>query len=138
MSIIGKAVTFGGGGEPVLLWTNPNPNTSFAAQTITVLGDYDAYIVEVRNFISGGQYQRQIVPNIINTNTHPNGFFFDFTTLGSYSMVYTSEYRTISNLNNGAFAFTVGRHRSTYESFSYGQNNQYVVPTRIWGVKWTI
>ena len=38
-----------GGSKSILLWTNPNPSANFAAQTINVDTDYDAFIF-VSNF----------------------------------------------------------------------------------------
>lgn len=135
MSIIGNAVTLGGGGEPELLWTNPNPAAEFAPQNVTVSGDYDGYIVEVR-YSYYEQYSCQIlVPNIINASTHPEGFFLAVTKLYSASVVNTPAYRRINNLNNGTFAFGEGKWRPNE---SYSTYNNRVIPTRIWGVKWSI
>ena len=38
-----------------LLWTNPNPDSSFAAQTVSIdLSSYDAILVQMRNVYNGG------------------------------------------------------------------------------------
>lgn len=136
MSIIGNAVTLGGGGEPELLWTNPAPTASFAPQNVTVSGDYDGYIVEVVFNALSGQYTNQIlVPNIINASTPTDGFFLCITKVYSGTTIHRPAYRRINSLNNGAFAFGEGKAQL---SESYSTYNQYAVPIRIWGVKWTI
>lgn len=131
MSIIGNAVTFGSR-EPELLWTNSNPNASFAAQNVAVSGDYAGYIVEIKayaqNTVSGNQYRQMYVPNPLII-----GQYSPFYISGTFG-TSVSIYRRIYSMENGVFNIGSGYQVSSYSE----QKNDCCIPTRIWGVKWTI
>ena len=137
MSIIGNAVTLGGGGEPELLWTNPDPTASFAADTVVqVQGGYDGYIVEIRWSTGGGtlseQYRQIFVPNPLIFDNYTK-FYLSGT---FYSAQGNTTYRQIKSMENGVFTFNAGYKPGNYGSWSV--DNNYCIPNRIWGVKWTI
>jgi hypothetical protein len=106
---------------PVLLWTNASPTSAFAAQSVLVNAeDYDGFLIEVQ-FIT----TRSDVKVVYLV---PVG--------GSFYM---------SAFNSNTFALRPLTATSA-ESLSFGgatlgtatTNNSYVIPTRIWGVKFTL
>ena len=121
MSIIGNAVTLGGGsGAPELLWTNTaDQSATFRAQTVTVPTGYSAYLVEFR--------LHRLYPQILGTLYIPFGFSGCSAALLGYTYPDNNAYRRITSVSDGAIAFGT----------STNANNDYI-PTRIWGVKWTI
>ena len=120
MSIIGNAVTLGGGsGEPELLWTNTaSVNDSFK-QTVTLPTGYSAYMVEFR--------LHRNYPQVLGTLYVPFGGYRCTAALSGYTYPDNNAYRRIASVSDGAIAFGI----------STNNNNDYI-PTRIWGVKWTI
>lgn len=105
---------------PVLLWTNASPTSSFAAQTVSVAGGYDGYLVELKYDNSANNY---------HTTT--------FTAVGSgqkfYAIAMSSYtwYGRHITPNNGNLVFG-----NTYSNYS--NSNLCATPTRIWGVKFTL
>lgn len=69
------------------------------------------------------------VPNpLITTETRP------FYLSGTFASAEIVTYRVINSVENGVLAFGPAKWAFT----SVQQNNTYCIPTRIWGVKWTI
>lgn len=127
MSIIGNAVTFGGGsGEPELLWTNPNPGTYFGAQEVTLPTGYSAYLVEFMYMFSDGRRSIMYLPMGGSLR-----YAFSHLHTGQISNWYT---RRINSVADGAISFGTG----VGPNGTFSTHNDYAVPTRIWGVKWTI
>ena len=127
MSIIGNAVTFGGGsGEPELLWTNPNPGTYFAAQEVTLPTGYSAYLVEFMYMFSDGRRSIMYLPMGGSLR-----YAFSHLHTGQISNWYT---RRINSVADGAISFGDG----VGPNGTFTAHNYYAVPTQIWGVKWTI
>lgn len=108
---------------PQLLWTNASPTSAFGAQTISVSGEgFSAYIIEC-NF---------------NTTYHSK-YGKGLVNIGDYVAVAICHVadglpvtRTISGTTNNSVQFGVGRG-STGNAV-----NDTGVPTRIWGVKFTL
>lgn len=111
--------------EPVLLWENPSPNSSFEAQTVALNGDeYSGYIVEakyvstgddkyrVRQYFEMGQISRPI-----------------FVTPNNITYVY----RVASDFTASGITFA-----KPSGTDSESRNTKYIIPTRIWGVKFTL
>ena len=107
---------------PVLLWTNASPTSAFAAQTVSFNGDsYDAYFIEVRysyttstthlNFANVGATAHLLVTN--NTTTKP----------------------AVASRNATPTANSVSFASAYYNGAAQTVN---AIPTRIWGVKFTI
>jgi hypothetical protein len=121
MSIIGNAVTVGsGGGEPELLWTNTAAVTaSFPSQTVSLPAGYSAYLVEFR--------LHRNYPQILGTLYVPFGGSRYTAALSGYTYPDNNARRQITSVSDGSIAFGT----------STNSNNDYI-PTRIWGVKWTI
>lgn len=111
--------------EPVLLWTNARPTSEFAAQTVSLPSGYSGYIVELRVSTSNaGVPNRTFVPN--------NG--------GALCAVsfYAESTGNVGSLRNAigkesAIEFSYGRTTN-----SVNQNNSQAIPTRIWGVQYTL
>lgn len=117
----GTAVSY----EPVLLWTNPSPTESFAKQTITLNGDgYTGYIVEAKYTSTGDDKYRVRQYFDIGQISRPI-----FITPNNITYVY----RVASNFT--ASGITFDRPSGTD---SESRNTKYIIPTRIWGVKFTL
>lgn len=117
---------------PELLWTNPNPYASFAAQNVAVSGDYAGYIVEIKsgaqNSVSGNQYRQMYVPNPLIIDQYTP--FYISGTFGSSVPVW----RKIYSMEDGVFSIGSGYRYVSYQD----KNDEVCIPTRIWGVKWTL
>ena len=123
MSIIGNAVTLSGGGEPTLLWTNPSPTDTFSSQIMELPTGYGAYFVEVRATRTDSTVRAWYLPfRETSEAIH--------VTVGS-GLSAQSYYRQILYITDGAIRFGNGYQSTT-------TNDRYAIPTRIWGVKWTI
>lgn len=106
----------GGGGIGSLtefLWTNPNPTASFAAQTLTFNGSYDAYIV---SFLPASDYGA-VSSVVVKANDH--------VTFGVPDFRGGSNYRTMDTTGS-SIAFSVD---------SPGANK--TIPRDIWGIKYS-
>ena len=44
-----------------LLWTNPNPTSGFASQTITLNKTYDEYEIEYIGYVANNDYRKTII-----------------------------------------------------------------------------
>lgn len=111
--IYGQPVTFGGKSEPELLWTNASPTSVFAEQTVNVATGYSAYIVELRAYTTDATTMTWYVP------------------FGGYSnkcLVKGNDmFRYITDAGDG------------YVTFGGSTSGGYTgIPTRIWGVKFTL
>lgn len=125
MSIIGNAVTFGGGsGAPELLWTNPNPTLAQANFSVTLPTGYSAYLVEFRNY-TYADAGTGILYVPFGTSGWASGFIW-------YTYNDTGYARKITSVTDGEIVFGYSQNGSS------GTGSQRGIPTRIWGVKWTI
>lgn len=116
----GGASGGGGGITMSLLWTNPSPTSSFAAQTVSVdLSGYDAYGVLVLFGTSN--------PNIVPMQVLP----CDSARDGVLSVVARS------NNNNGGRLVTFSPTGLTFTACTYNgsSSNAYCIPYKIYGIK---
>lgn len=123
----GAAVT-----EPVLLWTNTNPNAEFAPQTIALdMSGYGGALIET------GSLQASVnVDKSINYVRKQSGY----QAIGSVR----AGQDTISGYSSGhsygsrdVIVSDIGMQ--FLNAYSYNnKTNVYVIPTRIWGVKFTL
>ena len=128
MSIVGNAVTVGGGG-PKLLWTNPNPTAAFGAQTVTIdLTAYTGVIIAFRDSATVSRYL-YIPKETINANNTPAVV----SPGGSYWNPDSVQYRLVTAIKNSGITFTSGRFPS-----SAFFNDNLLIPQKIYGVKWTL
>ena len=128
MSIIGNAVTFGGGsGEPELLWTNPAPSSAFYEQDVIVPDAYDAYLMSVR--------YRTYVGAVVTSYVPKNASNFLVPTFWLSDSNLSISAREITSISGGVISFGWGK----YGAGSYmSRNCEFGIPLSIWGVKWTI
>ena len=118
---------------PVLLWTNSNPSSVFAEQTVSVDGaEYDSYLVEVRGYYNdaGTAFGVTLVPK--DGNSHS----LSSTMANSLSFGIR---RVIANGNNIEFSngYTLSINSSSGAT-NGSSNNGGAIPTRIWGVKYVV
>lgn len=114
--------------EPDLLWTNPNPTSAFTAQTVSLPTGYSAYLVEYKNAYGGSLFGIAYLPfnatvSVAGSNELYDGWPFGFG-------------RLITSCTDGSIAFAIGFRWLARNSVE--QNNNYGIPTRIWGVKYTL
>ena len=105
---------------PVLLWTNASPENSFATQTINVASGYSAYLVELR--FSGTNETSKI--HFLKV-----GVAEDVYPVCENPTFVNSRYITANN-GNVFFGTGVNTNGQEYDSVA--------IPTRIWGVKFTL
>lgn len=124
----GTAVT-----EPVLLWTNPSPNAEFAPQTIALdMSSYGSALIET------GSLQMSInVDKFINYVRKQDGYQglgsvrAGNSSSGSYSRGTAYGMRDVIVSDTG-LQFMDGYY------YNGTKSNGYIIPTRIWGVKFTL
>lgn len=110
----------GGSGEPELLWTNTaDISATFQPQTVTLPTGYSAYLVEFR--------LHRLYATVLGTLYVPFGGSRCTAAMSGYTYPDNIAYRRITSVSDGTITFGT----------STNNNNDYI-PTRIWGVKWTI
>lgn len=104
-----------------LLWTNPSPTASFAAQAVPVdLTGYDFLAVEV-------------IFNLSNPVLFPVCLYAASVT--DFYMPVNAQSSNNSGARQGSYSSV--QKKITFSSASYNgsTNNNYVIPLYIWGVK---
>lgn len=123
----GAAVT-----EPVLLWTNTNPNAEFAPQTIALdMSGYGGALIET------GSLQASInVDKSINYVRKQSGY----QAIGSVraGQDITSGYSSGHSYGSRDVIVSDTGMQFLNAYTSNNKVNAYVIPTRIWGVKFTL
>ena len=115
-----------GGNEPVLLWTNPNPTSSFSAQEIQV-DEYDAYIIKS---VSSLEYAQE-------RNWFEDTYFDVSLNRADDCVIVVRGYSNAYNMRNfykseNGITFKKGfRQYSTQRT----DNNVCAVPIEIYGIK---
>lgn len=102
--------------DPVLLWTNASPTSTFTAQTISVDGaGYSSYMIELRD----------------QTTTEVYGVWVIDKAIGRYTMYFNGpRSRGITSMSDTDIVFSQGKYSTN--------NNTVCIPQRIWGVKFTL
>ena len=112
-----------GGITMTLLWTNPSPTASFAAQTISLdLSEYDAVVIGVHNFASSdNQY----------------GLIYQFCIKAVSGVDNMLQIVSASNNRNGLRRANVVDTGVWFSACTYngGTNNGYCIPYQIIGIK---
>lgn len=105
--------------SPVLLWTNPNPTSAFAAQTVSLnLTEYAGVIVEFINKGEANNIRSRVYAKKSDFGTYPIGAGF----------VSTNAYaRNIVAVSDTGVEFS--------EAVTTSTNNDFVIPMKIYGVK---
>lgn len=108
---------------PVLLWTNASPTSSFSPQTITFTeGGFASYLVEIRYSGSADTRWVGVIP-LGTTVSTSNGVY------GYAGASFVARY--CGNATENSIQFAEGKVGSSV-------NSSYAIPTRIWGVKFTL
>ena len=94
-----------------LLWTNPNPSSSFSDQTLPFDGTYDAYIITSTGATSYGATVTSMLPVGANTSIY------------GPSASSSNGYRGVSTAASSI-------------TFAGGSSTSHVIPTYIWGVRY--
>lgn len=110
---------------PVLLWENASPTSAFRGQTVNVDSGYEGYLVEIKQEASSNNF----VIGFVNVGVSNVSVAYTRYTGGTPS-VYL---RAITSVNDGSIVFGEGVN-SNGVVYEY----KYAIPTRIWGVKFTI
>lgn len=111
--------------EPVLLWTNSSPTSNFTAKTVSLPSGYSAYLVEIRYSTDTNITSIGYVP--LSSNTQ-------FIATASGDANWYGCVRKIISASSGSIKFGDGYDTDG----TYGTASQRAVPTRIWGVKFTL
>lgn len=119
LEVNGKAIDFG-----TILWTNPNPTSSFSAQSVNLiesLDNFDAYSIIHRQSTSNSRY--------ISTGKIPVGH-------GTFmaNPLATNQYRgTNENTSGSSITFTAGYRANADGTFT--EDNTLVIPMYVIGYK---
>lgn len=120
----GKKVTVVENVEPVLLWTNTNPTATFNPQTVSFDGsEYGGYIIEIKYYATTNYFQQFYMPN--------NGVKNQLCLTNDVSSIYANIAKRFVIPNSANVVFESGLNGSNVDQ-------KYGVPTRIWGVKFTL
>lgn len=117
---ISKGGGGGGGLKLTALWTNPNPTSSFAAQTISLdLAQYELILITFHNFAStDAQY----------------GLLAQLCIVGDTNYL---QFTSATNNRNGRRLATITTTGVQFAACVYndGTNNNYGIPYQIFGIK---
>lgn len=129
MSIVGNAVTVGGGGGPKLLWTNPNPSASFGAQTISVnLAVYQGVLIKFRKSNTVSYYL--YIPKITITDDNCPAVA---NPVGTSWRESSASYRLVTAISDSGITFSRGGYAD-----GSALNDNVLRPMEIYGVKWEL
>lgn len=122
-----KSVSYNGvdvplAAAPELLWTNAAPTNSFAAQALTMPDGYDGYFIEMAGYATSGYYYIQ---------------FFSRSASQLFTVSQTDGVASTRSTRAVNISGTVIDFGNAYYNTS-STNNNYALPTRIWGVKFTL
>ncbi|MBQ6249721.1 MAG: hypothetical protein IJJ88_05865 [Oscillospiraceae bacterium] len=128
MSIVGNALTVGGGG-PKLLWTNPSPTASFGEKTISVnLAAYQGVLIKFRKNDTVSYYI--YVPKItITTDNCPAVV----SPGDKFWRPSSAQVRLVTAISDSGITFARGRWVSDDTA-----SDTVLKPLEIYGVKWEL
>lgn len=115
-----------GGSSKTLLWTNPSPTATFAAQTVVLNQDsssFDAFLIIGRYSQNETSYHSNIVLN--------DGQIQSLFAARGVSYAQTTIVQRDVTISGTSAVFTKGQY---ILSSSYGQGNQYFIPLYIYGI----
>lgn len=116
--------------KPTLLWTNPSPQSSFSSQTVAInLSAYAYVIVEV-----GIDVLAMTSKNVFIVPT--DGSNIQMSTIRSVTgtVPYSVSRNTKVEYRSTGIFFETGKTRA-FDATSSADNNNVMVPTKIWGVQ---
>ena len=112
-----------------LLWTNPNPSSNFAAQSVEVdLSNYDKFMI-LTNWSTSNSLN--FSAQIFEPTTEITQFLFVTSGGTASSSASRSGVRRFSySITNHAISFQAGYYNSS-------SNNSYLIPVKIYGLKFS-
>lgn len=115
--------------KETVLWTNPNPNISFASQTITLSSDnYDYFECFYYNYAVAGYRQIQSVKV-------PKGYSFNLaTTIFAVDNLHYAS-RPVTRNSDTSFTFGENKGIASYNPSTVITDNSWAVPIKIVGYK---
>lgn len=117
--------------DPVLLWTNASPTSAFSAQTISLPAGYSAFLIECALATT--------ISDIRVTSFFNVGDSATITTIGSDKITLKGRSRTrLFTANESSIVVGTGYRQSASSISVSDENNATMLPTRIWGVKFTL
>lgn len=112
----------GGGNEPILLWTNSDPTSTFNAQTVSIdLTDYEAFLIYTKGSSSKDTYNY----NYVKKTETGKYILADYQGDTHYATL-----RQITNITNSGITFGNG----SYGWVGYN-GAAYCIPVEIYGLK---
>lgn len=119
--------------KPVLLWTNPNPTVAFDTNVLSLPTGYTGYLVEAVNTTT--RTSNPIVTYIPFFEGNENE---GAQSIGTYAFNGSRRYaygRVVTSAGEGFIAFGI-----TFEGAGAvgGGLDTWAIPTRIWGVNFTL
>lgn len=126
--IYGQPLTLGGSSEPELLWENASPTSAFSPQTVSISGgSYEAYIVEIRSSTSSESVAKSF---IYKDHSTKQIIGLTGTAVENTAQNPTVTRRIVGDVTDTTIEFENGMSTSA--------NTNLAIPTRIWGVKFTL
>ena len=117
---------------PVLLWTNASPTSAFGVQRVSLNTGYDGYIIEARFNTSRSKTGFAYIPKTVDLTGAVSVHDADAS---PYSTAAQSVFRHMTVASSG-IDFMTGWCGTTSNALNFGAT--YCIPTRIWGVKFTL
>lgn len=115
-----------------LLWTNPNPSSSFAAQTVALdLSPYKSICIDYRVATTGTERHTYAFYSVGDNITIP-------TTSQGYPTVIAAAYGKTTEMSSIARNISIATNGITFGSgyaSTLGASNNYALPSKIYGIK---
>lgn len=136
--------------ERTLLWTNPNPTSSFSSLTINLgnninVQDFDALDIEYHLFTSSKLTKtvRFAVDDSINTNMYTR--LFENVSAGAEAYLWSMVNRVceIGSENHyvifaNCYKFDVTKLSGTAIGANITEDNAYIIPYKVYGIKYNL
>lgn len=117
---------------PVLLWTNASPTSSFAPQTVSIAGSqYEAYLVEIRSSTSNTKTGVGLIEKTGGVESNQNVAVYSASDWTGEHVLRDITATADNSIDFGSAQHGPGGNTPTVD-YAYG------IPTRIWGVKFTL
>ncbi|MBR5845480.1 MAG: hypothetical protein IKY65_04395 [Rikenellaceae bacterium] len=130
----GDVIVSGGGGSPTLLWTNSDPASAFAEQTVPLdLSDYSFVMIE---YAANMMFDMQTAIFPVTSFSVPPGYtgHYQMVGLNSSGSDITISRRHCTISSTGIY-FAWGTYLATYAANSLSTSDQVCRPLRIWGIE---
>lgn len=117
-----------------LLWENPNPTSSFAAQTISLdLSNYDMVLIESR-FHTSSYYDANFSRKIIEVGKRDTLEVLQTPNASSVAYTMYNATRHVITSNSDVY-FSDGKYKNvTVSNAAFTSDNSYCIPQKIYGI----